>query len=323
METLSFTQCAAILFESAPKLEEVVRALASWPISGQREQGPGEYDWALCGPRLAIDLRGEGYAVVDVVDRPWPDDGQVAEKTPALAAAWRAGAFGPFATPGALSRAIDQGWESDHGAAVANHAGFVRVRTALAVEKDKKPARPGRPTYDLMTVTELATPLMRLDGALAFFVPAGEALRTREQVEAVARRKAGVGPTPIELWTSVRGIALPPDEGLDWLLLDVVGMSQLGLPDQEAIFAEGKEEPEAVEAMLRNACQHLLSGPIAPDSTSDDARGRRWRVSAARGIVAPPRPVLRWLPEESQRPAEATLAKLAEPPPATAGTGSD
>ncbi|HET7785619.1 MAG TPA: DUF4261 domain-containing protein [Myxococcales bacterium] len=315
METLSFTQCAAILFESAPKLEEIMRALASWPIAGQREQGPGEYEWAICGPRLAIDLRGEGWAIVDVVDRPWPDDAEAAEKAPALAAAWRTGAFGPFTTPGALARAIDQGWQ---GADLTRHAGFVRIRTALAAGKDKEPARPGRPIYDLMTVTELATALLRLEGALAFFVPGGEALRTREQLEAVGRRKAGVGPTPIELWTNVRGIALPPEDGSNWLLLDVVGMNQLGLPDQEAIFADGKEDPDAVEAMLRNACQHLLSGPIAPDSTSDDGRGRRWRASAARGIVAPPRPVLRWLPEESPRPAEATLAKLAEPSSATA-----
>lgn len=322
MESLSFTQCAGVLFEQAPKMEEIVRVLSDWPVSGYREKGPGEDDWALCGPGVVLDLRGEGFAVVDVVERPWPDDVQEALSSPALASAWRAGAFGPYSTPGALARAIDQAGEGEASDALARHGGFVRIRTALA-GKGPPPKRRGGPAYDLMTLTEVATPLLRLEGALAFFVPAGEALRDRKQLDEVARRKVGSGPPPADLWTSVRAIALPPEEGKNWLLLDVVGMAQLGLPDQEAIFAEGQEEPEAVDAMLRNACQLLLSGPIAPGSTSDDARGRRWRASEAIGIVAPPRPVLRWLPEESAHLPEATLARLAELSSATAGTGSD
>ncbi|HEY6910374.1 MAG TPA: DUF4261 domain-containing protein [Myxococcales bacterium] len=317
MESLSFTQCACVLFEQAPKMEEVVRALAEWPVSGYRKQGAGEYDWALCGPGVVLDLRGEGFAVVDVVDRPWPDDVQTALDTPALASAWRAGAFGPYSSPGTLARALDQAGED--GSALSRHGGFIRIRSAFA-GKGPPPKRRGGPTYDLMTLTEVATPLMRLEGALAFFVPAGEALRDRKQLEEVAKRKVG-GPAPVDLWTSVRAIALPPEGGKTWLLLDVVGMNQLGLPDQEAIFAEGEEQPEAVEAMLRNACVHLLSAPIAPGSTSDDAKGRRWRAREAVGIVAPPRPVLRWLPEESAHLPEATLARLAEV--STAGTGSD
>jgi uncharacterized protein DUF4261 len=322
METLSFTQCACVLFDQAPKMEEVVRVVADWPVSGYRKQGDGEHDWALCGQGVVLDLRGAGYAVVDVVDHPWPDDVQAALTTPALASAWRAGAFGPYSTPGALARAIDQVGEGGGGDALARHGGFVRIRTALAGNGPPPKGR-GGPTYDLMTLTEVATALLRLEGALAFFVPAGEALRDRKDLEAVARRKVGVGPPPVELWSSVRAIALPPEDGKTWLLLDVVGMNQLGLPDQEAIFAEGEEQPEAVDAMLRNACQLLLSGPIAPGSTSDDARGRRWRASQATGIVAPPRPVLRWLPEESAHLPEATLARLAEISSATAGTGSD
>jgi hypothetical protein len=321
MESLSFTQCACVLFEQAPKMEEVVRVLADWPVSGYRKQGSGEYDWALCGPGVVLDLRGEGYAVVDVVDRPWPDDVQAALTTPALASAWRAGAFGPWSSPGGLARAVDQAGEGENGA-TARHGGFVRIRTAFA-GKGPPPKGRGGPTYDLMTITELATALMRLEGALAFFVPAGEALRDRKDLDEVARRKVGSAPPPVDLWSSVRAIALPPEDGKSWLLLDVVGMTQLNLPDQEAIFAEGQEQPEAVEAMLRNACQRLLSGPIPPGSTADDAKGRRWKASAATGIVAPPRPVLRWLPEESAHLPEATLARLAELSSATAGTDSD
>jgi hypothetical protein len=85
----------------------------------------------------------------------------------------------------------------------------------------------------------------------------------------------------------------------------------MGLPDQEAVFAEGKEQPDAVQALLRNASMHVLAGqPIPPGSTSDDGAGRRWTASFATGIVAPRRDVVRWLPEGSPRPSEELLQKL-------------
>jgi len=85
----------------------------------------------------------------------------------------------------------------------------------------------------------------------------------------------------------------------------------MGLPDQEAIFADGKEQPDAVHALLRNASMHVLAGrPIPPGSTSDDGAGRRWTSSIASGVVAPQRDVVRWLPEGSPRPSDSLLQKL-------------
>jgi hypothetical protein len=128
-------------------------------------------------------------------------------------------------------------------------------------------------------------------------------------------RKAGHGPPPIDMWSNLRAVALVQDAGERWLLLDLVGMAQLGLPDQEAIFADGKEQPEAVQALLRNACMHVLSGkPIPPGSTSDDGSGRRWTASFGSGVIAPRRDVVRWLPEQSPRPSGETLQKLTAPP---------
>jgi hypothetical protein len=98
-------------------------------------------------------------------------------------------------------------------------------------------------------------------------------------------------------------------------------MRQLRLPDQEAIYAEGQEQADAVAALLTNACLHLVSGKGIPEgSTSDDGRGRRWNASAATGVLAPAkRDVVRWLPEQSARPSEAFLAKLRGPHPAPGG----
>jgi hypothetical protein len=314
MESFFFTQCAAVLFDRAPPLEDVERALEPWGVSARSKQGLGEAGWAVCGPGFVVELRSGVPAIVDVVDRAWPDDAAAAEAVPALGAAFRAGVFGPGSTPGALARAMDQPWLWSEGAAVARrHGGFVRLRTGHAMEaREARTLAAGHdPVYELTSLTQVAQAVLRLPGALALFVPAGEALRSPDHVDAALARKVGVGPPAFDLWSNVRAVALLREGDVQWLLLDVVGMGQLRLPDQEAIFAEGREEPAAVEALLRNACMHLLLGhPIAPGSTSDDARGRRWRASAARGIVAPPRPVVRWSPEESPVPSEATIAKL-------------
>ncbi len=287
MERFSFTQCVSVLFEGAPALEDVQRALGEWRVVGEPNQGPGEHGWAVCGPGFIVELRGGAFAVVDVVDRAWPDDPREGETIPAIGSAWRAGAFGPASTPGALARAVDQPWAWPEGAAAAKrHGGFVRLRTGRASEEGEPPERSRAydPVFELASLTELARPLLGLENALGSFVPGGEALRSRDQVSEALDRKVGVGPPPLELWSNLRSVALPAQGSVQWLLLDTSGMHQLGLPDQEAVFAQGQEEPEAVEAMLRNACLHLLSGPIAPGSTAATwARswpratwGRRW-----------------------------------------------
>ena len=318
MESFVFTQCVVVLFDRAPPLEGVRGALGEWRVVGTPNQPPGEYGWAVCGPGFVLELRSGGFAVVDVIERKWPDDPREAQAAAGLGGAWRAGAFGPVSTPGALSRAIDQPWGWPGGAAGGSgHVAFVRLRTGTASGGPPGEKRGFDRVYELATLTEIARPLLRLEGALAFFAPGGEALRSERQVEEALKRPLGA-PPPLDLWSNLRSVALPPGGGAQWLLLDVIGMHQFGLPDQEAIFAEGKEEPGAVEALLRNACLHLLSGPIAPGSTADDGRGRRWRASAAVGIVSPPRPVLRWLPEDSARLPDDVLASLAA---ARAGTG--
>jgi hypothetical protein len=322
MESFAFAQCAAVLFDSPPRLEEVERALEGWRVAGRPTEGPGDHGWALCGPGVVIELRSGALAVVDVVERPWPDDARAAETVPSLGSAWSVGAFGPRASPGALARALDQPWSWSGGAAAAaQHRGFVRLRTggAAAGADDEDGIAAGDPAYDLLTLTELARALLRLPGALAFFVPGGEALRSAQQVEAALERKAGAAAPPFDLWINVRAVALASDAEARWLALDTVGMNQLALADQEAVFAEGKEEPRAVEALLLNACRHLaLARPLPAGAVADDGAGRRWKASAVKGLLAPTRAVLRWLPEESTRPSAATLARLAP----TAGTGS-
>jgi hypothetical protein len=311
------TQCACVLFDEPPSLEDVEHALGEWTLGDPQPPGEGEDGWIACGLGRVVELRGGGIVLVDVVEHPWPDDPRAAVERPALAAAWRAGLFGPSSAPGALARASVQSWSWEEASAAARrHRGFVRLRTIVALPDDAPELpRDHDPLHELGTLTELAGAVLRLRGATALFMPGGEALRSRAQVEQVLRRKAGLGPPPIELWVNVRALGLGRDEGRDWLLVDVVGMKQLRLVDQEALFVEGEAESDAVAALLRKACLHLVAGKPLPDgSTSDDVDGRRWSASTTRGILAPSgRTVLRWLTVEGARPSDALLGRLRPP----------
>jgi hypothetical protein len=314
----AFTQCACVLFAEAPTPEELERALDGWTVAGPQAPAPGEDGWVACGPGFAVELRSGGGIVVDVVGRPWPDDPRAAAEVPAIAAAWRSGLLGPSSAPGALARAREQAWSWAKGAEAAGaHRGLVRLRTVIELGDDARQLPKGYdPAHELATLTELSAGLLRLPGAAGLFFPGGEALRSREQVEAVLGRRAGQGPLPVELWTNTRGMGLGEDGGTRFVLVDVVGMGQLRLPDQEALFAEGQEDPEAVADLLRSACLRLASGKAIPEgATTDDRNGRRWRVSAANGVLAPGRRLMRWLPEGSARPSDAFLAGLPQPAP--------
>jgi hypothetical protein len=313
MENPFFTQCAAVLLDRVPSLDELGRALDGWVVTALQDPAPGEGGWAACGPGLVIELRSGRSVIVDLLEHPWPDDPRSAPE--AVRAAWQGGLFGPASAPGALARAKKQAWAWQEGVAVAEgHRAVVRLRTVIDFPADAPRELPKDhdPVHELTTITEMAGALLRVDGATAFFLPGGEVLRSRENVEAVLQRKSGIGPLAVDLWVNLRAVGLGQESDARWVLLDAVGMAQLRLPDQEAVFAEGQEEPDAVAVLLTNACLHLATGKaIAPGSTSDDGRGRKWRASAAVGLLAPPgRPVLRWTPEESTRLSEATLATL-------------
>ena len=309
-----YTQCACVLFDSAPALDDVERALESWALAARQAPAPGEDGWMACGPGFVVDLSGGGSVIVDLLDRPWPDDPLAVSKDPVLEAAWRSGQFGPTSAPGALARAQTHGWSWDQGAAAAErHRALLRLRTVVELGTDA----PGEalkghdPVHELTMLTEMAGGLLGLPGASALFLPGGEALRSPEQIRVVLRRKAGSGPPPIDLWLNLRTVGLGQEGDNRWSIVDVVGMGQLRLPDQEALFGEEQERGDGVVPLLRYACTHLVSGNgIADGSTVEDLRGGLWSATSATGVLAPNRSVLRWLPQKGARPSEEFLARL-------------
>jgi hypothetical protein len=305
-------QCAAVLLEEPPTAKEVQFALSGW---GWAPQNPaeGEDGWMTCGPGFTRDRRGQRKVMIDAFNRPWPDDPGAPGESPALADAFGKGLFGVVTQPGALARAKAQSWAWPEGpAAVARHRGVLRLRTMIDLADDAKREPPASydPLHDLTSLTEVAGALLALRAACAVFFPGGEALRSPAHVKEVLGQKLGLGPPPLELWVNLRAVPLGKDGGVHWMLSDTVGMAQLRTLDQEAIYAEGQEDPAAVAGMLSNGCLHLAAGkPLPAGSTTDDARGRRWKATHHGSLVTPPRQVVRWLPESSARPSEALLAK--------------
>src|SRR6266540_480627 len=90
MENVFFTQCACVLFERAPAPEDLADALDDWAVEPQAG-AEGDAGWMVAGPGLHIPLRSGGFAMVDVVERSWPDDPKAAEAEPGFAAAWAGG----------------------------------------------------------------------------------------------------------------------------------------------------------------------------------------------------------------------------------------
>ena len=309
-----FTQCACILFDEAPAVGEVQKALESWTIAGEQAPAQGDDGWIGCGPGLVVELRSGASVIVDVVGHAFPHEPGAGADAEAVRSAWRSGIFGPTAQLGALGRAKDQNWTWTEGTAVADrHRGFVRMRTLVNLpdEGPRQLPKGHDPVHELTTLAEMAGALLRLRGATALFMPGGEAQRSPEQVAIMLGRKTGAAPPPIELWLNLRASGLGEEGRRRWKLVDVVGMGQMRYPDSEAVFVSGQERAEVVAPLLRNACLHLISGkPIPEGATADDALGRRWKASFAQSLLPPGRPVLRWLPEGSAQLDEATLAKL-------------
>src|SRR3712207_3658754 len=127
-----FTSSAAILLSKPVGLDEIERALGAFTIARRDEGRPssGRHgDWMGSYPFVMLAMRPEvnGYVVVDVVDRPWPDSMMGGTEEPTLFAAWAMQWFGPFVAPEALSRAAERSpaWPEASIEAAGVHQAFI------------------------------------------------------------------------------------------------------------------------------------------------------------------------------------------------------
>jgi hypothetical protein len=311
-----FTQGMSLLTDGRTAIADVRSALSRHGFEIVKET-PGSGEWAYSGPSVVVAYLPDvnGYAAVDVVDRPWPDAMGDPASGPTTFAAWSMGHFGPFAYPGGLARAEQHGWAWPPAKGIADgHQGFIRLRISYVFGAGEgKPIQPRDydPVAELMFLGRAVVALFEARGVICCFNPNGEVLRDRASFRAVWDACVAHEQLPLPLWSNIRFFKL--DDGLGFM--DTVGNGQLDLSDVEAIFPSASYDPADVDYYLRNVTLYLrdLDRDLRPGEAIDGPgeSGLSWTMEVLDGgIVAPPRRVVRLYPRKSAAQVRKVLATV-------------
>jgi hypothetical protein len=301
-----FTQGIAVLLSKPISITQAHQALREYFAVGDISDFSKE--WAYRGESFVIPLRPEvnGYLMVDVVDRPWPDGMGHPQEDPQLFDAWSLGQFGPFTYPGNLERAVEQAWGSypEGRQAVNDHQAFIRLRTSYILGNEAGEDAPVLPEgYDpmqelVMMMAVSARLLDSLPEALCYFNPAGECLASGRLLrEAWSEVEEGKSLSP-DLWSNIRLYRLPQEE---WVLMDTVGMWQLDVADHEAVFKKEVSAPSYVADFLRNISLYFLNDGIDAGVVVqvEGPGGIQWQGELYdNGVIQPPRQTVRWVRQD-------------------------
>ena len=310
-----YTQTAVLLTKGKIDLDDVAARLSEF---GEITKTETQSDWAFGATTLRVPLNPEenSYVLVDYVPKTWPDSMGDPKDDPIVFGAWSMGAFGPFAYPGGLERAQQQCWTWEDGAEVsAGHDGFIRLRSSYSVGVgDDDPVLPEEydAVFELASVTEMADNIIGMPNILCYFNPNGETLYSPEEfAETLEYNEENQMPS-LDLWTNVRIYDLS-EHAAGWSLQDTVGLAQLDIPDQEAVFMKKRYDPEEVAQFLRSVSMYILENGmvIADGDTIDGVGGIPWQgFLHNEGLASPPRETLRWFPvDKSIRPTALTEKK--------------
>jgi len=210
------------------------------------------------------------------------------------------GGFGPLVETGSLERAGTQAWAwRKAGDAVRGHQGFIRVRLAYAPEEDAPPVPEDRDrSAELLAVTRVVAKLLEIDGIRCYFNPNGESLRPAGFVWQAMDYFESEAEPPLDVWTNVRVGRLDP-EG-KWILMDSVGLGQLGLPDVELCLpAAGKVSLEDADRFIRDLMSYVVdAGDVfTAGDTVEAPDGTEWTaIKVEEGFSPPTRGTVRFLP---------------------------
>jgi hypothetical protein len=298
------TQTLAILLRKPLPSREIEERLGEFKIARHAEaSAPG-------GPSTLIAYRPDvnGYVLIDLVDEQWPDRMGDPEAEPEVFAAWASGDFGPGAWPGALERACQHSWVWPEGRSLPlQHRSFIRIRCSYVLGAGPEaPLMPSdyRPRQELEFVTRVAAALVHLPEAICYFNPTGECVRDANRVLESLRYHASARLMPLNLWSNIRLFKLSDTQPV-WTLMDMVGMSQLDAPDHEACYQSNAYEPAEVGNFRCNASSYVVEhGPvIRSGDTMDGPDNVRWQAfMIEKGHMTPPRPVIRWFPQDHRTP---------------------
>jgi hypothetical protein len=304
-----FTQSAVVLCETPPALDDLQSALNGFQIA-RRFEPSAERTWMGGNPGFLLAMRPEvnGYALLDIIDQPWPDGMGDPKRDVMLFGAWSMGFFGPFTFPSGLRRAREHAWHlRKEQELAARHQSFVRLKSSYALGpgmKDK-PVMPAdyQPLPELQFMTRVAQAVLSLRGALLYFNPNGEMLHTAASIRSALDFAASHDLVPVDLWTNVRMYRRTEAPG--WTVMDTVGMAQLDVPDHEACVPEGFCSLSDVAGFLRNTAHYAFAEKaVFQNNDTIDGPGGLWRVqSFEEPLNHPPRAVLRWRPDRVATPA--------------------
>lgn len=309
MEPRMFVQTLVLLLKSAPTLDEIQAVLKKHPVTARMEDGVDS--WEICGPSVVMDYREEdgGKYVVDVVNRPWPDDLDYDNPESPLHQAWLAGHFGAYLLPESLERAKEQCWRWPEGKeAVEEATAFLRLRTTFLLDSQTEPNEDNwipvdfDPAAELEELHKVIAELLELPQVICYFNPQGEVLRDKELFLETDKICQENEIPPLDLWSNVRLYRIDDD----WVLMDTVGNCQLETMDVEACFLGDAYDMNDVDQLLRLVTMYLLEDPEFEDSESvEDENGVTWKISIELdSLCDPPREVVRLIPDDGNIPPD-------------------
>ena len=311
-----FTQGVCLLTDGQATIEDVKAALREHGFQIVREAPPADH-WALGGPTLVVAFLPQvnGHVAVDVVNQSWPDKMGDPKSDLMTFAAWSMGHFGPFAFPGGLARARQHAWAWEPARAVsAGHRGIIRIRTSYVPgSKDDAPILPKDydPLAEMNFITRMVVALFNARGVMCYFNPNGEVLRDRTSFRALWDESSKQNKLPLPLWMNIRFFRL----GEKFVLMDTVGNEQLQIKDVEAVFSSDEYHPAHVDYYLRNVTEYLRDfNRELRTGESIDGPGKSdlsWSMEVLeKGLVEPPRRVLRLHPKADSTAIQRALADI-------------
>lgn len=306
MPGILYRQSVCVLTDGSTSISDIRDAVASAKIRIIRETAAAE-DWQHGGASLVVScgLGPNDAALVDVVDRPWPDGMGDPKADPVTFGAWALGQFGPFTFPGSLNRAMQHAWGWKAAREVAGqHRGFVRIRMVrMDGPKDAhSPTHLSEPAAELAALDRVALALQDVRGVLCYFNPNGEVLFDLATVRQVTADAGAQQLLPLLLWSNVRLFNLDSTYGF----MDTVGNGQLGVADIEAIYPRKSYDPSTIAYYMRNVTHYLmgLDRELRSGERIDgpNETNLSWMIeSLENGLVEPPRRVLRLFPKGDRR----------------------
>ena len=296
-----------MLLKSAPTLQELKKVLSKHKIVSEKPNGI--QGWETCGPAILLDYREEynGLFVIDIIDKPWPDELDCEKPDSTLHKAWLEGCFGIATAPGSLERAVEHCWFWPEGRELVPQAkAFLRIRSTFMIDRDdwmegdEWIPSDYYPADELQEFHMVIRDLFELPQVICYFNPQGEVLRDKETFIEYDDLCYDNEIPPLGLWANARFFKINDE----WVMMDTVGNSQIEVLDVEACFHIDSYEPHDIDQLLRVVTLYQLEDDEFEGSdTVEDENGVSWKVSFEQdGLCDPPRRVIRLIPQDGREP---------------------